>query len=905
MVTIPSEGSLRASVNPPYPVTPTFTQRQPVPPSSHSDKLDHHAEDDDEDDWEKDDPDEEDDWELADKPEDVPRPLHVEKQKEHMSESLPQIPALLRPSPPPGVTLRKSQENFQALASQISLPSSSVYGSSTSLPRDNTSMQSHNPFLRRQNTGEALFGPSSGSVTWSQASSSQPVIYSDELAAPVELPAAETPNQEFSQLRLEKKRRQEEQAPLIPVETEDDFAKPPNRHVSNASMSWNPGMDITSLDAKTSRGHRLPDTPETPVRTWQEQQDRERSHRERREREAEEALERAKQEEQMRRAEEEWHRGEEMHRSQQVQRSHPDEPVSPLIDIDSSPHGSPRPDAQSTPSRSAARKVPETYSIKQARWYDSSCSKLRTTPILQQNNNGPCPLLALVNALVMSTPDGEATALVETLRTREQVSLELLLQAVIDELISRPRQGEVELPDVGELHAFLKNLHTGMNVNPMFTFVPDRSSYSMHPAFRPKTAPGGFEETREMRLYSVFNVPLVHGWLPDREDPAYQAFSRSAKSYEEVQNILFDEVDLERKLMREGLSPDEQQKFQDLHIIKEFLNAWGTQITPYGLGLLHEHIVPGSFAILFRNDHFSTLYKEPRANQLMTLVTDESYASHDEIVWESLVDVSGQGTELFSGDFRPVSHTTQAAQSSSGGPPAGPRGSSLGAGGQNVQSMLDVDEANDDWNTVQRGRGVRRSRASGTEQQTGTTHDNSFAPLAPVVSKAEQEDHDLALALQLQEEEEARVRRESEARNRDAVLEPQSRVPDSRVNIPITGPGGPPPPRRSSGAPQPPQQNRPPLPVPPRRNREDEELPPPTYEQAAQRPAFVPPVGHPASPNAPVPAPGQQPQRPPSGPGFGRGGAPMGPGRGGYMGGPGRGRGIGVGRDDRDKCVVM
>lgn len=40
-----------------------------------------------------------------------------------------------------------------------------------------------------------------------------------------------------------------------------------------------------------------------------------------------------------------------------------------------------------------------------------------------QNADGPCPLLALVNALVLSTPADYAKILVETLRAREQVSL--------------------------------------------------------------------------------------------------------------------------------------------------------------------------------------------------------------------------------------------------------------------------------------------------------------------------------------------------------------------------------------------------------------------------------------------------------------------------------------------------
>jgi ubiquitin carboxyl-terminal hydrolase MINDY-1/2 len=934
MVTVPADNSLKAPPNPPYPVTPVLEHRLPTQSNTKPAKPLPILDDDDEDDWERDDADDDEDWEMADKPEDVPKPLHVEKQKEYNESSSSQLPASLRVGPRTGPMLKKSNENVQAIASQISLPAS-VFSSSTSLPRDSTGMQSQNPYLKRQNTGEALFG-SSSSGSYSQPPLSQPAVYAGPYTGPVELPAVKTPDQEFSHMNLAGQRR-ESQPPLIPVETELSPVSSINRHESQSSVSWNPGMDISSLDAMTSRGHRLPEDAEVvPAKTWQEQQEWDRQQRERREREAEQAMERALKAEQLRLAEEEWHQGEANHRAQEILRSHPDQPVSPLIDVDDS---LPRQPLRATP----RPQVPEFYSIKQVRWFDVISSKLRTSPILTQNDNGPCPLLALVNALVLSTPEHVTTGLVEVLRTREQVSLTLLLEAVLDELMSgRHGNDTQELPDVGELYDFLKTLHTGMNVNPRFTFVPDRASQEIHPAFRPKTAPGGFEETKEMRLYSTFNVPLVHGWLPPREDPAYKAFYRSAKTYEDAQNIQFGEEELEHKLQHDGLTPPEQQLFEDLHTIKSFLQTWPTQLTNYGLNLLHEHIKPGCFAILFRNDHFSTLYKEPRANQLMTLVTDAGYASHDEIIWESLVDINGQGAEMFSGDFRPVSHNTQGGANGSG-PPAGPRGSSLGAGGQSIQSMLDVDDdPNNEWSTVQRGRGgsTRRSRLSITTssgQQTGTiisdaNIDNSFDPLAPALSRAEQEDHDLALALQLQEEEEDRARRESEARNRDSVMEGQGRVHDPRVTIPINGPLGQQSGRRRSsqiassagvpasahggvgaaagasaaGAGTGGTTNRPPIP-PRRTNREEDDLPPPTYEQAASRPAFVPPMGHPASPQAPVPAPGQGP--PAGAPaGFGRGGGmSAGPGRGGYMGGPGRGRGIGVhgGRDDRDKCVIM
>jgi ubiquitin carboxyl-terminal hydrolase MINDY-1/2 len=155
----------------------------------------------------------------------------------------------------------------------------------------------------------------------------------------------------------------------------------------------------------------------------------------------------------------------------------------------------------------------ETYEIKKVAWYDATASSnFRVSPILVQNANGPCPLLALVNALCLSTPAELNTALVETLRSREQVSLGLLLDAVFDELMSGRRGGAAqELPDVGDLYAFLVTLHTGMNVNPLFfpssTSLKGDSSRPMSQAHlieREDTLPGTFENTREMTLYSTW-----------------------------------------------------------------------------------------------------------------------------------------------------------------------------------------------------------------------------------------------------------------------------------------------------------------------------------------------------------------------------------------------------------------
>ena len=496
------------------------------------------------------------------------------------------------------------------------------------------------------------------------------------------------------------------------------------------------------------------------------------------------------------------------------------------------------------------RRAGETYQIRLVNWYDAaSPQNPRRSPVMVQNANGPCPLLALVNALVLSTPFGTETALLETLRVREQVSLGLLLDAVIDELMSG-RRG-TNLPDVSELYAFLVTLHTGMNVNPRFVRVENQVvnlmdapidgdlSSNLHQCRQA----GGFEDTREMKLYSTFTIPLIHGWIPPRNHPAVSSLKRSAQTYEDAQNLMFREEELEGKLKSQGLTSEEQIMLEDIASVKYFLSSTATQLTGYGLDTMTETLAPGSIAILFRNDHFSTLYRHPRSGQLLTLVTDMGYARHDEVVWESLVDVSGEGCEFFSGDFRPVGNIA----------------------GDTQQPSMQPDE--EGWTTVPRKdrKPQRQDSASQSSLPPISTLNISKEPTTSLSHNTEQEDHDLALAMQLQEEEEQQSREEAAKRRREDELSQaylDNADSQGRRTFPGFGRGataahnGPSPPPRGTGS----ARRGPPIRPPERKFNEEQDAPPPSYEQAAKGPAYIPPAHTPAHPQA-NPDPNTSPQR--------------------------------------------
>ncbi|KAL7267179.1 hypothetical protein RUND412_010245 [Rhizina undulata] len=404
----------------------------------------------------------------------------------------------------------------------------------------------------------------------------------------------------------------------------------------------------------------------------------------------------------------------------------PGPPPPPARDQRSLPP--PPPITRPSPQPSAATTT-EIYQIKHITWADPRCTDLRHSPILLQNLNGPCPLLALINALILATPPGMTTSLVEALSHREQVSLELLLDTVFEELMSRK---STDLPDVGDLFAFLLTLHTGMNVNPKLT--PQ--------IVNGKVLPGGFERTREMDLYGAFRVPLFHGWLPDPENPVIEAMiRRKLESYEEAQTIIWQEEEIIDRLSLQGgdLSPEDQALMQDSGRIRDFLENTRTQLTSFGLETLRTGMLTGEVAILFRNDHFMTVYKESKGG-LMALVTDMGYAGHEEIIWERIVDVNGFRNEFCSGDFRPVGGDGLHEQ-------------------RPAQSLVDAAEGGE-WETVQRRRSSRHSQ----NQNSPNQNQNSVLNPPPGPSELphigeDSTDYDLALALQLQEEEDEHHRR--------------------------------------------------------------------------------------------------------------------------------------------------
>jgi len=233
------------------------------------------------------------------------------------------------------------------------------------------------------------------------------------------------------------------------------------------------------------------------------------------------------------------------------------------------------------------------------------------TPIVTQNENGPCPLLSIVNILLLRgklrLPEG-----------CDVVSAEQLLEYLGDVIL----EGSLPDPDsanrldyeqnVNDAIGILPKLQTGLDVNVRFTGVCD------------------FEYTPECIIFDLLNISLYHGWLMDPQN--------QPEVVEAIQNLTYNQ--LVEKIISQKHSEDSIQVSQSL-IAQQFLEESASQLTIHGLCELMANIREGELAVFFRNNHFSAIYKEK--TELFLLVTDQGFLKEPRVVWETLSSIDGDG----------------------------------------------------------------------------------------------------------------------------------------------------------------------------------------------------------------------------------------------------------------------
>ncbi|GMS95672.1 hypothetical protein PENTCL1PPCAC_17847, partial [Pristionchus entomophagus] len=228
--------------------------------------------------------------------------------------------------------------------------------------------------------------------------------------------------------------------------------------------------------------------------------------------------------------------------------------------------------------------------------------------VMTQNENGPCPLIAVVNALVLQ-------GRFSFNHSEWKVTADRVLGAVAEMiLIEKEKRGESNETLDANVEAAINTLQhcsKGLDVNIRFGRVDD------------------FEFTESQALFDILELKLFHGWIADEGTLSVIG----NRAYNEV-TIFITEDSNESKL------------------IKEWLDSNRSQLTFDGIAMLNDKLKNGGVAILFRNNHFTTITKFQ--NILFGLVTDLGFHTLDALVFEAIVDVN-QGSSFFTnGRFEEV-----------------------------------------------------------------------------------------------------------------------------------------------------------------------------------------------------------------------------------------------------------
>ncbi|KAF2356139.1 MINDY deubiquitinase domain [Trinorchestia longiramus] len=263
--------------------------------------------------------------------------------------------------------------------------------------------------------------------------------------------------------------------------------------------------------------------------------------------------------------------------------------------------------------------------------------KGKEIPIITQNNNGPCPLLAILNALLLR---GEVELGVDSHEVKGGHLVSIVANALID-LAPRGGQGtnaqqqNLIQQNTDDAVQVLDKLLTGLDVNVRFSGVQD------------------FEFTSELCVFDGLSIPLYHGWVVDPEWPAAEV----------VQDLTYNQLTNNILTWRHQASDNnDDMLIMKAVLCEEYLHATSSQLTVHGLFALGSTMGEEEVAVLFRNNHFSTIYKHKE--QLYQLLTDQGFLT-EAAVWQTLSDVDASFSEFVTAAFEPWQQQAASPVSSS------------------------------------------------------------------------------------------------------------------------------------------------------------------------------------------------------------------------------------------------
>lgn len=222
-------------------------------------------------------------------------------------------------------------------------------------------------------------------------------------------------------------------------------------------------------------------------------------------------------------------------------------------------------------SSAASDEIP-SYQVKWIKFRGKQCA------IIMQNVNGCCPLLAIMNVLLLR---GKIQLPLSTkLVTYDQVIVFLANFILENGTNSAPEGLQLDYEqNINDAMQLFPKLQTGLDVNVQFNSVTS------------------FEYTSEMIIFDLLGISLYHGWIVDRDDLETVTVIGSCSYNQLVDKIITNKSSARSEEVSEAL------------IAERFLESTASQLTYFGLSELVSNVREQELSILFRNNHFITLYK--------------------------------------------------------------------------------------------------------------------------------------------------------------------------------------------------------------------------------------------------------------------------------------------------------
>lgn len=256
------------------------------------------------------------------------------------------------------------------------------------------------------------------------------------------------------------------------------------------------------------------------------------------------------------------------------------------------------------------------------------------TPILLQEENGPCPLLAIVNTLLLKE-DIEARTV--RLAGPSEGNGSMFRTQAIRNILQSGEKNTVRMSDLVDTLVDYLRFFSGLD-SATITVVESHlpalvSGLDVDLNLRDGTCS---KQGLAHQLFEAFGVLFVHGWCREPDTgAASDAVFNDLQTYDAIQDYQLRES---TELAAE---------------VQEWLLANGTQLTDYGLKKLDLIMTPDLVSVFFRNNHFSTLYKGSD-HDFYLLITDQEFSKHGKYVWQSLNSISGGEDLFFTGDLLPI-----------------------------------------------------------------------------------------------------------------------------------------------------------------------------------------------------------------------------------------------------------